>query len=115
MTHRIGKTNHEPVAKIYILRESKLTFLLIFAIFLSLVIYISSIHIAISEGFEREKIQKDLKLLRQDIQNREELFMLKFSQFYDEYNSFFGLAETAGTHFVTRNQNVAQLQRPLVQ
>lgn len=98
--------------KIYITRQEKLQMLLIGLIVSLLILYILSLNFALSETFRKGEMERDLKILRQDLQKNEVSLALKLSEFYANYSSFFAEAGTSRQEFVSRNQNFAEARGP---
>lgn len=77
-------------------------------IVLLLTIYVVSLNFAVSEAFYREKFQRDLKILRQDLQKNEEFLIAKLSEFYSDYSEAFVQNNPGREEFVSRRQNLVQ-------
>ena len=72
-----------------------------------LMLYILSLSFALSQTFERAKLGRELKTLRQDFQRSEEFFTTKLSNFYGSYSADFDPSQTGRQEFVARTQNFA--------
>lgn len=74
-----------------------------------LIIYISALNLAIWEGFDRARLEQDLKILRQDLEERQEFFMAGLNFFYEQNALLFSPNLKNSPQFVSREQNVARI------
>lgn len=98
--------------QLYITREEKLWSLLVGCIVLLLFIYIAMLNYAVSETFRRGQIERQSKIVRQDLQKSEEVFATRLSDFYDQYSASFSQESVSKQEFVARNQNFALGREP---
>ena len=91
----------------YVSKREKMWFWLSGMIVLLLGVYIVTLNFAVSESFRRGEIERESKILRQDLQKSEEVFIANLSQFYDQYSGNFSQAEISKQEFVTRQENFA--------
>ena len=82
------------------------------AIFILLIVYIVSLNFAVAQTFRREERERDLKVLRQDLQKSEEFFISKLSEFYGAYSAAFSQNSAERSQFVSRGQNFAGAAGP---
>lgn len=85
--------------------------LLVFFIVANLLVYIFSLNMAVWDGFRREKVQKNLRLLREDLQSREEFFVSSLTGFYEAHSGSLASPQSSEPRFVRRGENVAQAPR----
>lgn len=76
-------------------------------IVLFLAIYIVTLNFAVSEVYRMGEIEREAKLLRQDLQLSEGDFIERLSVFYDQYSESFSQAEISKQEFVSRQDNFA--------
>ncbi|MDP3785035.1 MAG: hypothetical protein Q8R12_03080 [bacterium] len=95
--------------------ETRLGLIFLGVILASLVIYIYGLNLAVWEGFQKDRLEKNLKVLRQDLQSRQEFFTSQLSQFYENEASAFVGAEVSKAQFVSRRSNVARAGSALTQ
>ena len=66
----------------YVSKREKMWFWLSGMIVLLLGVYIVTLNFAVSESFRRGEIERESKILRQDLQKSEEIFIEKITKFY---------------------------------
>ncbi|MBI4059690.1 hypothetical protein HY406_01350 [Candidatus Giovannonibacteria bacterium] len=115
MTQRILNKTYNAGGHLAAMRQDRLGFILLVLIAMSLVVYIYGLNVAIGEGFQRERLEKELKVLRQDLQARQEFFISKLGQFYEDEAASFAEAEVGKAQFVQRRANVAQARAGFTQ
>ncbi|OGF70439.1 hypothetical protein A3H65_01610 [Candidatus Giovannonibacteria bacterium RIFCSPLOWO2_02_FULL_45_14] len=93
--------------KIYLPKEEKLLPLITVAAVSLLLIYITMLNMAISENFRKGELDRRIRITRQDIQDREEVFIAGLSGFYDQYSASFEKKEIPKQEFVSRESNFA--------
>ena len=93
--------------KTYISKGEKLWFWLIGLIVFFLAIYIVTLNFAVSEVYRMGEIEREVKLLRQDLQLSEGDFIERLSVFYDQYSESFNQVEISKQEFVSRQDNFA--------
>lgn len=72
-----------------------------------LALYIVMLNFSVSEAFRRGEIERDAKVLRQDLQKSEEFFIVRLSDFYDRYPGTFSQTEISKQEFVARERDLA--------
>ena len=115
MTQRILNKTYETSHRIGALRQDRLGLALLGVILVSLSIYIYGLNLAIWEGFQKDRLEKSLKISRQDLQSRQEFFISQLSQFYENEASAFVGAEASKAQFVSRRANVARASSDFAQ
>ena len=93
--------------KSYLSKGEKLLFWLTGLIVLLLAIYIVTLNFAVSEAFARDDIEREAKILRQDLQKSEAFFIENISIFYGQYSGSFSEADISEHEFVSRRDNFA--------
>jgi len=83
--------------------------LLLILIVFNVLVYIFSLNITVWEGFQREKVQKNLRLLRGELRDREEVFISELTHFYQEHAGSLASPVSSEPRFVLRRGNVAQV------
>lgn len=94
-------------ARLYLPKEEKLLPLIIITLVFLLAVYITTLNMAVSENFRKGELDRQARSARQDIQDREELFIEGLSVFYDNYSASFGKKEISKQEFVSRESNFA--------
>lgn len=107
MTKKILHIRHAVVSRVDSLPRDKVGFFLFGIIFLSLVLYISMLNMAVSSAYRSHLGEKNLRLIRQDIEVKEEAFISKLSGFYETHASSFETSASKKAVFVSRDSNVA--------
>src|SRR3989344_923740 len=108
MKNKLIQTHNFFTSRAEAIPREKLGYLLLGLIFLSLVLYLSAIIFTVDESFKKDHLLKDLKLVRQDLQAKEELFTLALSDFYGNNAASFVATVEKNQQFVSRRENVAQ-------
>jgi len=93
--------------RIQISKEEKLLPLITVAVVSLLIIYITMLNMTISENFREGEFDRQIRITRQDIQDRKEVFMASLSDFYDQYSASFEKKEIQKQEFVSRESNFA--------
>ena len=73
-----------------------------------LAVYISALNLAVWEGFGKRRLEKNSKILRQEIQAREESFISSLNSFYETNAAGFASSNKNPAQFVSRRANVAR-------
>lgn len=115
MTQRILNKTYNAGHQISALRQDRLGLFLLAVILTSLLVYIYGLNLAIGEGFQKDRLEKSLKVARQDLQSRQEFFVSQLSQFYENEASAFVGTEVSKTQFVSRGANVARISSRFAQ
>lgn len=87
----------------------QLSLFLLMIMLTGLAVYISALNLAVWEGFGKSRLEKNSKVLRQEIQAREEFFILSLNSFYEKNAA--GFAASSGKNsaqFVSRRARVAR-------
>lgn len=93
--------------RIYLPKEEKLLPLILITMVFLLGAYIMTLNMAVSENFHKGEIDRQVRSLRQDVQDREEILISALSIFYDQYTASFGKGEISKQEFVSRESNFA--------
>ena len=114
MTKKFLNISRSINSKVNSIQQEKLGFFLLGTIFFSLVIYISTLNVAISSTYQKGVAGRDLKSIRQNIAARQEFFMAALSDFYEKHADSFSAADSSKELFVSRDSSVALRPGPIL-
>lgn len=107
---RFIDTNVRTADKAEALGQERLGAIFLILILASLAVYIATLNFAISENFRKESIEKKMRLVKQEVNEKEELLISALNEYYNERSSALTKAEEGEIKFVYRNGEVAKAE-----